>query len=173
MIESPIKKGQPHRVQKGQVINPNGRPKGCYSEYKKQFIEIQKLAAGKASKVFELLENAIEAGEGWAHQIYWKELFALPKRYLEERVMIPKLSEDQSLNISARIKAYLEAHDEFGDHTREEVLTALKVFSSLKINEVLEESATHEQMSKEEMRRLVDDMTRVIDHAEGDKEPCL
>lgn len=155
--------------QKGVVTNPKGRAVGCYSERKKQFIEIQKIASNKAPEMFTILENAMRTGESWAHQIYWKELFHIPKRYLEETAVIAAIPEGGTLNMDERVKAFMQALEQFEDFTRDEVLTALKVLNTIKSNEVMETQAEHVRLTREELGQKIENITKIMDYMKKEK----
>lgn len=163
MINS-IKKRTPG-FQKGECGNPKGRPVGAYCERKKQYVELQRIASGKAQEMFVILENAMRTGESWAHQIYWKELFHIPKRYLEETTS-PIIPKGDALNIDERVKAYTQALDRFEDFTRDEVLTALKVLNSIKSNEVVENQAEHVRLTREELGHKIENYVKAMDYME-------
>ena len=55
-------KTKSHLFQKGSVANPKGRPKGTVSEYKKKFMEIQKLAANDACAVYNEIREKMLMG---------------------------------------------------------------------------------------------------------------
>ena len=89
----------PTLFKKGNPGNPKGRGKGTPNKAKAQFIEIQRLAANDAHKTYGLLLEAMAAGEAWAHQIYWKTLYAVPKKSLEDvvEVKLPKDIEEKGV----------------------------------------------------------------------------
>jgi hypothetical protein len=120
---------------KGQIGNPKGKPKGTFSEYKKKFIEIQKLAANDAPKMYELLQNAIAAGESWAFQIYWKELYVLPKNYNEETIEVKLPEEIGKLGIDEYLKNFIEGLAKFEYYTKEEVNSIIKTLGNAKLVE--------------------------------------
>lgn len=115
---------------KGQVANPKGRAKGAYSKHKQQFIEIQKLAGDDAERVYGLLKQAMEAGEAWAHQIYWKTLY--PRSCSEDsvKVNLPKsIGKDE---IEEFITEFVLALRGFDDFNKDEVTKVIKALSSVK-----------------------------------------
>jgi hypothetical protein len=120
---------------KGQIGNPKGKPKGTFSEHKKQFIKIQKLAANDAPKMYELLQNAIAAGESWAFQIYWKELYVLPKNYNEETIEVKLPEEIGNLGIDEYLKNFIEGLAKFEYYTKEEVNSIIKTLGNAKVAE--------------------------------------
>lgn len=168
MIQEVIIKRKPG-FQKGVVSNPNGRKPGTYPEHKRQFIEVQKIAAGKAPEMFNLLENAIKAGESWAHQIYWKELFSIPKRYLEDKAILPTLPDDKTNDLNARITTFVQAIDQFEDFTRDELMTTLKVLTNIKSNEIIGEQTEHIRLSREELGLKIENISAIMKLMEAEK----
>ena len=115
---------------KGQIANPKGRGKGTFSKSKQQFKEIQKLAGDDAKATYQMLKQAMQDGEAWAHQIYWKSL--CPKGYTEEsvRVKVPKsIGKD---GIEEFKSEFILALQGFEDFTKEEVLQVIKALSGIK-----------------------------------------
>ena len=115
---------------KGQVANPKGKAKGTFSKHKQQFIEIQKLAGNDAKQVYNLLKQAMETGEAWAHQIYWKILY--PKSCAEDsvKVKVPKVIGKDG--IEEFKMEFVLALQGFEDFNKDEVLQVIKALNGVK-----------------------------------------
>jgi hypothetical protein len=144
---------------KGQIGNPKGKPKGTFSEHKKRFIEIQKLAANDAPKMYELLQNAITAGESWAYQIYWKELYVLPKNYNEETIEVKLPEEISKLGIDDYLKNFIEGLAKFEYYTKEEVNSIIKTLGNAKLAESIK-NIIKSNANEELLDYLTDDEVR-------------
>lgn len=107
---------------KGQVANPNGRPKGAMSEYRKKFIEMGRLAANDASKVYDEIRAFMESGESWAYQLYVKDL--IPKKAFQPVVQV-KTEEGKT-----RLEAVTAALSGFTELTHEEAIEEIKAFKN-------------------------------------------
>lgn len=79
-----MRKGNQTSFKKGEVNNPNGRPKGSFSPLRKQLMELRKLAIKDSLEIYKKLLEKIDSGEAWAYQIYFKELASMPKEWLNE-----------------------------------------------------------------------------------------
>lgn len=160
-----ITKSKSHLFQKGHNLS-KGRPKGCYNEHKKKFLEIQKLAADDAKAVYNEVRQKMREGESWAYQIYYKELYSLPKRFREETIKIDTIPVEQLSNINAYINAVTKGLVQFDELTHEEALATLKTLASIKINETLVETAATERQSREELMEKINAIQKVIDYEE-------
>ena len=69
---------------KGQVANPNGRPKGSFLPLRKQLLELRKRAANDIEEAYTMHWKDFKAGDPLAKQIYFKELVSMPKEWLNE-----------------------------------------------------------------------------------------
>lgn len=115
---------------KGQVANPKGKAKGTLSKHKQQFNEIRKLAGNDANQVYKLLKQEMEAGEAWAHQIYWKTLY--PKNGTEDSVKVKVPSTIGKEGIEEFTNKFVVALQGFEDFTKDEVMQVIKTLSSIK-----------------------------------------
>lgn len=116
---------------KGQVANPNGRPKGAVSEYRRKFFEMGKLAANDASKVYDEIRACMERGEAWAYQLYVKDL--IPKKAFQPTVPV-KTEEGKT-----RLEAVTAALSGFTELTHEEAMEEIKAFKNAEEKEELKE----------------------------------
>ena len=119
---------------KGQVANPNGRPKGAMSEYRKKFMEMGRLAANDASKVYDEIRAFMESGESWAYQLYVKDL--IPKKSFQPVVQV-KQEEGQD-----RLEAVTAALSGFTELTHEEAMEEIKAFKNVEEEEEIKEQGT-------------------------------
>jgi hypothetical protein len=122
---------------KGQVANPKGKAKGTFSEHKKKFIEIQKLAANDASEIYQKLKEHIEAGESWAYQIYWKELYMVPKNHNEETIEVKLPEEISKQGTEEYLKTFIESLSRFESFTKDEINSIIKTLSNAKLAEAM------------------------------------
>jgi len=122
------------KFQKGQVPNPKGRPKGAMSEYRKKFMEMGRLAANDASKVYDEIRAFMESGESWAYQLYVKDL--IPKKSFQPVVQV-KQEEGQD-----RLEAVTAALSGFTELTHEEAMEEIKAFKNVEEKEEIKEQGT-------------------------------
>jgi hypothetical protein len=73
-----------HSFKKGKVSNPNGRPKGSMNKLKAASLKLREMASRDTDKAYKVLMTALESGEQWAHQIYFKELVPFKKQWINE-----------------------------------------------------------------------------------------
>jgi hypothetical protein len=106
---------------KGQQGNPKGRPLGKYSERKKKFIEIQKLAANDVQAVYKEIRAKMKEGEAWAYQLYVKDF--MPKKAFDHSTLV-KVEEGES-----RLEALIKGLSNFEELTHEEILNEIKVLN--------------------------------------------
>lgn len=69
---------------KGESGNPNGRPKGSMNKLKAASLKLREMVSEDTDKAYKVLMTALESGEQWAHQIYFKELVPFKKQWLNE-----------------------------------------------------------------------------------------
>ena len=108
---------------KGQVSNPTGRPKGSANVSTRRFAKIKSLASVDYHKAYEMLWMNMQAGEGWAYQIYFKEL--VPKKTFTPTILI-ETKEGES-----RLEALNKGLSKFTELTYEEILNEIKVLIKL------------------------------------------
>lgn len=122
------------KFQKGQIPNPKGRPKGAMSEYRKKFMEMGRLAANDAPKVYDEIRAFMESGESWAYQLYVKDL--IPKKAFQPVVQI-KQEDGQN-----RLEAVTAALSGFTELTHEEAMEEIKTFKHVEEKEEIKEQGT-------------------------------
>jgi hypothetical protein len=118
----------------GNCANPNGRPKGAMSEYRKKFMEMGRLAANDASKVYDEIRAFMESGESWAYQLYVKDI--VPKKAFQPVVPV-KQEKGQD-----RLEAVIAALSGFTELTHEEAMEEIKAFKNAEEKEELKEQGT-------------------------------
>lgn len=132
---------------KGQSGNPNGRPKGAMSEYRKKFIEIAKLAANDVSKVYDEIREHMQAGESWAYQLYVKDL--IPKKSFQPVVQV-KQEDGQD-----RLEAVTAALSGFTELTHEEIIDEIKALRPIETKEELIQQENIFDVIPEELTKQV------------------
>jgi len=156
---------KPKGFQKGEISNPKGKPKGAYNETTKRFIELKQLAANKAEDAFKMLWTAMESGESWAYQIYYKDLYSIPKNYNEPTVIID--STDNS--VKGQIIAITKALPQFDEITHDESLNRLKALTNVQTNESIENQTSTIRETRESLMEKIDKIQKVIDYAKSEK----
>ncbi len=116
-------KTKSHLFQKGSVANPKGRPKGTVSEYKKKFMEIQKLAANDACAVYNEIREKMLMGESWAYQLYVKDF--IPKRAFEPTILV-EIEKGKN-----RGDSVIEALPQFVELTHDEAMNEIRTLKGL------------------------------------------
>ena len=139
-----MKKTKSHLFQKGSVANPKGRPKGTVSEYKKKFMEIQKLASNDACAVYNEIREKMLMGESWAYQLYVKDF--IPKRAFEPTILV---AIEQGKN---RGDAVIEALPQFLELTHDEAMNEIRTFKGIE----------QQQEQKEDRKGTIEEMTRLV-----------
>jgi hypothetical protein len=104
--------------------------RGVLSKSKQQFREMQKLAGDDAKSTYLLLKRSMEAGEAWAHQIYWKNL--CPKGFAEEAVKVKVPQSMGKDGVEEFKNEFMLSLQGFDDYTKEEVLQVIKVLNGVK-----------------------------------------
>lgn len=142
---------------KGISGNPKGKPKGTFSEYKKRFIEIQKLAATDTTLAYNLLREALIAKEPWAFNIYFNRLYTVPKNIGEDTV---KLNFSEAANASDYLKILLNSLSDFESYTKDDIIAIIKSISNARLIEVIEnmkeEDNVFSKFSDEQIKQIVE-----------------
>jgi hypothetical protein len=156
----PVKKrkGNPN-MKLGVSGNPNGRPKGSYSQMTLSFMKLKKVAATRADEAFEMLWDAMKNGESWAHQIYFKELYSIPRYLDEKRVTIT----DTATSVDGQIDALTSILPSFDEVTHDESLNRLKVLNAVKGNDVMIQHNEEIRESRETLLEKVELIQKVIE----------
>ena len=163
IIRGKIKKkiGNPNMV-KGVSGNPNGRPKGSYNEVTLSFMKLKKIASTKAEEAFGMLWDAMKNGESWAHQIYFKELYSLPRHLDEKRVIIT----DKETSVEGQIEVLTSILPEFDEVTHDESLNRLKVLNAVKGNDIQAQQNEEIRESRETLLEKVELIQKIRDGSE-------
>jgi hypothetical protein len=164
-IRGKVKKavGNPNFV-KGYTGGTGGRPKGRYSDITLSFIKLKKIASTRADEAFNMLWSAMERGESWAFQIYYKELYTLPKNIDEKTVIIP----DTDKSLDGQIETLTSILPEFDELTHDESLHRLKVLTAVKGNDVLVKQNDEIRESRETLLEKVELIQQIRDLTEKD-----
>lgn len=152
------KAGNPNFV-KGHKPPSKGRPKGGYSEATLSFIKLRDIASTRAEEALDMLWESMKKGEAWAHQIYFKELYSLPKHVDEKRVMIT----NKETSIDGQIEVLTSILPEFDEVTHDESLDRLKVLNAVKGNEVLNEQTEEIRETRESLLEKVELIQQIRD----------
>lgn len=131
-----------------------------YSETTRKFIVIKKVAAEHAGKAFKMIWDAMEDGQPWAFQIYFKELFKLPKNFGEKTVIL----ETAEKTVEGQIKVITEALPSFDEVTHEDALDRLKVLNAVKGNQPQEIIIDDVRESKESLQEKVEMIQTILEY---------
>ena len=143
---------------KGQQGNPKGRPRGTYSERKKKFIEIQKLAANDVQEVYKEIRAKMKEGEAWAYQLYVKDF--MPKKAFDHTTVV-EFKEGES-----RLEVLIKGLSDFEELTHEEILNEIKVLNIKQSELDLIINRKAEQDREEDLMAKVYAIGRAIDYQE-------
>lgn len=127
---------------KGEVTNPNGRQKGSVNATTIKFAKFKTLASEKYEEAFDILWEAMKAKEGWAHQIFFKEL--VPKKVHQPTIIVEAKDE----TADARAQSIIKELPKFVELTHDEALNEVRVLKSV---EHKEEAKVVKTLSKEEL----------------------
>jgi len=158
------------KYSKGTSGNPNGRPKGSLNKSTATFSKIKALACEKYEEAFALLWKAMESGEGWAFNIYFKEL--LPKRLYEDTVFIDT---SKANTYEEQVDIMRKGLAQFTEFTLEDILSVIKTLGAIKEashgRDIDDAPMTSEQ--KEELLFKLDKTLAYIDARGADAVPNL
>lgn len=134
---------------KGEVSNPNGRPKGSFSPLRKQLLELRKRAANDIEEAYSILWKDFKAGDSLAKQIYFKELVSMPKEWLNEidTKDMPKVIKNTADVTNCTLKL-IEKLVNVDNMSTQEALDLVRI---LKNNNILEEKRTYYPSTREEL----------------------
>ena len=113
----------------GETGNPNGRPKGAKSSSTREWAKMRKLAVDDYHEAYKELREHMKVGEGWAHNIFFKEL--VPKKIYTDTILIDLLDNTPE----ARVAAITTALSQYDELTHDEAMKELTVFSKIKLAE--------------------------------------
>jgi len=136
--------------QTGEGGNPKGRPKGSESAATQEWRKVKQLAVNDYTKAYRQLWRAIEAGEGWAHAIYFKEL--VPKRVYADTIVVPNDG-----TASERISNLMESlNADYRELTHDEAMKEIATLSKVKIADAISEQPDlFEKLTSEKMKRIM------------------
>lgn len=117
--------------QKGQSGNPAGRPAGSSDKRTSVYKELKKIAAEDSQYVYKKVKAAMEAGEAWAFQLWYKYHAPVNINQEVQSIELPKDISGPDDIIEALIKGLAK----FEDFSQEEILNALKTLNSVKVGD--------------------------------------
>ncbi len=119
------------KFQKGVSGNPSGRPKGAVSEYTRKYAKLKGAAVDDYQKAYEKLMEAIDKGEGWAFQIFFKEL--VPK----SKILDIEIDQNNHNGVEALTVGLIRALTKLETITLKEASGLLKTLGNFKLSESL------------------------------------
>lgn len=152
------KAGNPSFV-KGHKPPSKGRPKGSYSMATLSFLKLRDIASSKAEEALGMLWEAMKNGESWAYQIYFKELYTIPKDIDMKKVIIT----DKNPTVDGQIEVLTGILPEFDEVTHDESLNRLKVLSAVKGNDVLSQQTEEIRETRESLREKIELIQEIRD----------
>lgn len=152
------KAGNPSFV-KGHKPPSKGRPKGSYSSATLSFLKLRDIASTRAEEALNMLWQAMEKGESWAYQIYFKELYTIPKDVDMKKVVIT----DKNPTVDGQIEVLTGILPEFDEVTHDESLNRLKVLNAVKGNNVLNEQVEEIRETRESLLEKIDLIQEIRD----------
>lgn len=153
MIQQKVKRkaGNPNFV-RGHKAYSKGRPKGSYSDATLSFLKLREIASTRAEEALAMLWQAMERGESWAYQIYFKELYTIPKDIDMKKVTIT----DKNPTVDGQIEVLTGILPEFDEVTHDESLNRLKVLNAVKGNNVLNEQVEEIRETRESLLEKIE-----------------
>jgi hypothetical protein len=118
-----------YNFKEGESGNPNGRPKGSVNATTIKFAKFKALASERYQDAFNILWEAMEAKEGWAHQIFFKEL--VPKKVHQPTIKV----EVEDTTADARAQSIIKELPKFMELTHDEAMNELNVLGRVKVEE--------------------------------------
>lgn len=152
------------KFKKGYSGNPRGLIKGTYPKVTQEFIKLKEMAADYGPKALDMLKQAMEDNKSWAYDIYFKELFHVPKNYGEKTVILEKTER----SLEGQIKVLTETLPEFDEVTHTEHLERLKVLNGVKNGVAIEVIATPIRESTESLKEKVEMIQKIIEFKKGE-----
>lgn len=135
-----------YNFKEGESGNPNGRPKGSVNATTIKFAKFKTLASEKYEEAFDILWEAMKAKEGWAHQIFFKEL--VPKKVHQPTIIVEAKDE----TAEARAQSIIKELPKFIELTHDEAMNEVRVLKSI---EQKEEAHAVKTLSKEELTETI------------------
>lgn len=152
------KVGNPNFV-KGHKPPSKGRPKGGYSKATLSFIKLRNIASTRAEEALDMLWEAMKKGESWAYQIYFKELYTIPKDFDMKKVVIT----DKDPTVDGQIDVLTSLLPEFDEVTHDESLNRLKVLNAVKGNDAMIQQVDEIRETRETLREKIELIQEIRD----------
>lgn len=160
---SKILKDERGKFAKGYSANPKGREKGSQNKNTIRTSTIMQLAAQDATKAYAMLWEAMEAKEGWAYQLYFKEL--IPRKVKQATVLL----DTKSSKVEDQISSLNDALVKFDEVTEDEIQGRLKTLTAIKVSDSIDNNTSEIKYSRDNLRGIVDKLNVLID-IKGDEE---
>lgn len=154
---SKIVKDSRGKFAKGVVTNPEGRKKGTLNKNTLRYSNLCKLASEKYEEAFKLLWEAMEAKEGWAHQLFFKEL--VPQKQKRETILL----NTHSAKVDAQLKALTEGLIKFDEVTEDDIHGRLKTLTAIKVSESIDGHTSELKETRESLMSKLTLLEDVID----------
>lgn len=158
-----ITAGRGTKYIKGVSGNPKGRPAGKYSAATVKFMKMKVIAADNADKAFKLLWGAMVEGHSWAFQIYFKDLYSVPKNFGELTIKL----DNTDRTIDGQLKVLSESLPDFEDVTYSEHMERFKMLHHFKSSGLIEKQLEEVKESKASLQEKVALIQKIVDFHEG------
>ena len=139
-----------YNFKEGESGNPNGRPKGSVNATTIKFAKFKALASERYQDAFNILWEAMEAKEGWAHQIFFKEL--VPKKVHQPTITV----EVEDTTADARAQSIIKELPKFIELTHDEAMNELNVLGRVKVEESILNKANDADLLNNDQLLTVD-----------------
>lgn len=156
------KKINPSWIKRGEVRNPNGKPKGSLHPNSLKKKEIVDKACENMGEAYRMLWTAMQSNEAWAYQIYFKELCPIPKKMREETLQLDIDNSGKS-DITTYIQGLIEMLSQMKEYTHDEAMETLKTLSNVKVADLLTKVANQSQESREDLWKKLELMKNAMD----------
>lgn len=140
----------PSLFQKGNKLS-SGRPRGAMNKTTENRARLKELASAKYEEAFSMLWEAMESKEGWAYNLYFKEL--VPKGVYRPTILV----EAGGNNAGERVSAIVRELPNFGELTHEEAIDELRALNNIQAtgNSEHDDSNVLEQFSDERVKQII------------------
>ena len=139
-----------YNFKEGESGNPNGRPKGSVNATTIKFAKFKALASERYQDAFNILWEAMDAKEGWAHQIFFKEL--VPKKVHQPTITV----EVEDTTADARAQSIIKELPKFIELTHDEAMNELNVLGRVKVEESILNKANDADLLNNDQLLTVD-----------------